>query len=61
MQADQPPSSKKCKIDFEAVIMGEMLTDVRINLAQTLLKSQFDLLNGLNNMHSTSSTKGNFN
>ena len=46
MQADQPPSSK---IDFETVIMGEMLTDVHINLAQTLLKSQFDQLNGLNN------------
>ena len=49
IQADQPPPSKKCKIDFEAVIMGEILTDVHINLAQTLLKSQFDQLNGLNN------------
>ena len=29
--------------------MGEMLTDMHINLAQTLLKSQFDQLNGLNN------------
>lgn len=49
MQADQPPPSKKCKIDLEAVIMGEMLTDVHINLAQSLLKRQFDKLNGLNN------------
>ena len=49
MQAHQPPPSKRCKINFEEVIMGEMLTDVHINLAQSLLKKQFDRLNGLNN------------
>ena len=45
----QSPPSKRCKIDFEAVIMGQMVTDLHINLAQSLLKRQFDKLNGLNN------------
>ena len=29
--------------------MGQMLTDLHINLAWSLLKRQFDKLNGLNN------------
>ena len=48
-ETHQSPPSKRHKIDFEAVIMGQMLTDLHINLAQSLLKRQFDKLNGLNN------------
>ena len=48
-ETHQSPLSKQCKIDFKAVIMGQMLTDLHINLAQLLLKRQFDKLNGLNN------------
>ena len=28
-----PPPTKKSRLDYEAVIMGEMLLDVHINLA----------------------------
>ena len=50
-ETHQSPPSKGpgCKIDFKAVVMGQMLTDLHINLAQSLLKRQFDKLNGLNN------------
>lgn len=48
-ETHQSPPSKRCKIDFETVIMGQMLTNLRINLAQSLLKRQFDKLNSLNN------------
>ena len=47
-ETHQSPPSKRCKIDFEAVIMGQVLTDLHINLAQSLLKRQFDKLNDLN-------------
>lgn len=50
-KADQPPPSKRCKIDFEPVIMEEILTKMytSINFVQSLLKRQFDKLNSLNN------------
>ena len=50
-ETHQSPPSKdpRCKIDFEAVILGQMLTDLHIKLAQSLLKRQFDKLNCLNN------------
>ena len=38
---------KRLKTDLEMVIMGEMLTDVHINAAQSALKRQFSNLNGL--------------
>jgi len=42
------PPKKKAKItNFEGIIMGELLTDVEINFAQSLLKKQFPKLNGL--------------
>ena len=42
------PSKKRQRLfDAEHIIMGNMLTDLEINLAQQLLKSQFDNLNGL--------------
>ena len=46
---DEEPSTKKLKlsIDLELIIMGEMLTDVEINTAQKLLKSQFPTIHGL--------------
>ena len=41
------PAKKKAKIiNFEGIIMGEQLTDVEINFAQSLLKKQFPKLNG---------------
>ena len=40
-------SCKRLKIDLEMVIMGEMLTDLHINAAQSALKRQFSNLNGL--------------
>ena len=46
---DEEPYAKKLKlsIDLERIIMGEMLTDLEINYAQKLLKSQFPGINGL--------------
>ena len=42
------PPKKKCKIfDDEGIIMGNELTDIEINLAQQLLKAQFNSINGL--------------
>jgi len=41
---------KEINFDEEAIIMGERLTDVEINLAQRILKSHFPSINGL---HST--------
>jgi len=43
---DEPPPTKVRKLDFEEIIMGEMLSDIHINAAQTLLKEQFQKLNG---------------
>ena len=45
-----PPKKRLKKFNEEAIIMGEKLTDVEINLAQRILKLQFSNLNGL---HST--------
>ena len=45
-----PPKKQLKKFDEEVIIMGERLTDVEINLAQRILKSQFPSINGL---HST--------
>ena len=42
-----PPKKRLKKLDEEAVIMGERLTDVKINLAQRILKSQSPSINGL--------------
>ena len=41
------PRKKQKQFDAERIIMGHELTDVEINLAQQLLKAQFDKLNGL--------------
>ena len=41
-----PPPTKKSRFDYEAIIMGEMLSDIYINLAQSVLKVQFNKLNG---------------
>ena len=41
-----PPPTKKSRLDYEAIIMGEMLSDIHINLAQSVLKVQFNKLNG---------------
>ena len=35
-----PPPTKKSRLDYEAIIMGEMLSDIHINLAQSVLKVQ---------------------
>ena len=42
-----PPEKRQRLFDAEHIIMGNRLTDLEINLAQQLLKSQFDNLNGL--------------
>ena len=43
----EEPAKKKAKIiNFEGIIMGEQLTDVEINFAQSLIKKQFPKLNG---------------
>ena len=44
--SDKPPPTKKSRLDYEAIIMGEMLSDIHINPAQSLLKAQFIKLNG---------------
>ena len=44
----EEPSKKKAKfINLEGIIMGDQLTDIEINVAQSLLKKQFPKLNGL--------------
>ena len=43
---DESPPTKVRKIDFEEIIMGEMLSDIHINAAQTILRGQFHKLNG---------------
>ena len=45
-----PPKKRLKKFEEETIIMGERLTDVEINLAQRILKSQFPNISGL---HST--------
>ena len=42
-----PPKKRQRLFDAEHIIMGNRLTDLEFNLAQQLLKSQFDNLNGL--------------
>jgi len=36
-----PPKKRQKEFDEEAIIMGERLTHIEINLAQRILKSQF--------------------
>ena len=40
------PPTKKSRLHYEAIIMGEMLSDIHINMAQAVLKVQFNKLNG---------------
>ena len=40
------PPTKKSRLGYEAIIMGEMLSDIHINLAQSVLKVQFNKQNG---------------
>ena len=48
VEADASPPSKRARLgDMEKIIMGKELTDIEINLAQQLLKSQFPKVNGL--------------
>ena len=42
----KPPPMKKSRLHYEAIIMGEMLSDIHINMAQAVLKVQFSKLNG---------------
>ena len=42
-----PPKKRHKKFDEEGLIMGEKLTDMEIDFAQQLLKSQFPHINGL--------------
>ena len=42
-----PPKKRIKKFNEEAIIMGEMLTDVDINFAQRILKMQCPTINGL--------------
>jgi len=44
---EEPPKKKAKVINLEGIIMGEQLTDIEINVAQSLLKKQFPKLNGL--------------
>ena len=44
--ADDPPS-KKVKLDFERMVMGEKLSDLGINAAQGILKQPFPNIQGL--------------
>lgn len=41
------PKKRQKKFNEEAIIMGEKLTDIEIDLAQRILKSQFPNINGL--------------
>ena len=48
VEADVSPPSKRVRLgDMEKIIMGKELTDIEINLAQQLLKSQFPEVNRL--------------
>ena len=42
-----PPKKRQKKFNEEAIIMGERLTDIEIDFAQRILKSQFPNINGL--------------
>ena len=44
--ADDPPS-KKTKLDFKRIIMGEKLLNLDINATQRMLKQQFPNIHGL--------------
>ena len=41
-----PPPTKKSRLDYVAIITGEILSDIHINLAQSVLKVQFNKLIG---------------
>ena len=41
----KPPPMKKSRLHYEAIIMGEVLSDIHINMAQAVLKVQFNKLN----------------
>jgi len=43
--ACSPPKKRVKKFSEEAIIMGEKLSDVEINLAQRILKTQFPVIN----------------
>ena len=36
----KPPPTKKSRFHYEEIIMGEMLSDIHVNMAQSVLKSQ---------------------
>ena len=42
----KPPPTQKSRLHYEEIIMGKMLSDIHINMAQSILKSQFSNLNG---------------
>lgn len=42
-----PPKKRSKSFDEQAIIMGNELTDVKINFAQQLLKAQFKNIRGL--------------
>ena len=42
----KPPPTKKSRFHYEEIIMGETLSDIHVNMAQSVLKSQFNNLNG---------------
>ena len=42
----KPPVTKKNRLHYEEIIIREMLSDIHINIAQSILKSQFSNLNG---------------
>ena len=44
---NRPLKKLKLSIDLELIIMGEKLTDLEINFARKVLKSQFPEVNGL--------------
>ena len=43
---EEPPTKRAKIINLEGITMGEKLTDIEINFAQSLLKKQFPKLNG---------------
>ena len=47
LESNSSPPTKKSRLDYEAIIMGEVLSDIHINVAQSILKVQFNKLNGL--------------
>ena len=46
LDLEEPPTKRAKVINLEGIIMGELLTDIEINFAQSQLKNQFPKLNG---------------